>query len=247
MNKNNYFFIQKMSNELKAQILKEDPGDFDLSFKIIIIGDSFVGKSCLALKACKGLFEESYNPTIGFEFLTFFVKIDESNIKLQIWDTCGQEVYRSLISSFYHNSSLAILVYSIDNTNSFENLESWLNELKTLGNPDINIFLIGNKADLEDIREVSKEMGEKFSKSHDINFFLETSAKTGFNAENVFIKASKLLYEQHLKYKDRFSRPESVNNLLAEENYENNVILENENEDDDEDNEKNKKSRKKCC
>ena len=236
-----------MSNELKAQILKEDPGDFDLSFKIIIIGDSFVGKSCLALKACKGLFEESYNPTIGFEFLTFFVKIDESNIKLQIWDTCGQEVYRSLISSFYHNSSLAILVYSIDKIKSFENLESWLNELKTLGNPDINIFLIGNKADLEDSREVLKEMGEKFSKSHDINFFLETSAKTGFNAENVFIKASKLLYEQHLKYKDRFSRPESVNNLLAEENYENNVILENENEDDDEDNENNKKGRKKCC
>ena len=238
-----------MSNDLKIKILKEDPGDFDLSFKIIIIGDSFVGKSCLALKACKGLFEDNYNPTIGFEFLTFFVKIDESNVKLQIWDTCGQEVYRSLISSFYHNSSLAILVYSIDNANSFESLESWLNEIKTLGNPDINIFLIGNKADLEDNREVTKEMGQNFCNSHDIKFFLETSAKTGFNAENVFIEATKLLYEQHLKYKDRFSRPDSVNNLSMGENFgnSNNVILENENEDEDEDDENNKKKRKKCC
>ena len=237
-----------MSNEVKAQVLKEDPGDFDLSFKIIIIGDSFVGKSCLALKACKNLFTETYSPTIGFEFLTFFVKIEESNLKLQIWDTCGQEVYRSLISSFYHNSSLAILVYSIDNQNSFDSMESWLNKIKTLGNPDINIFLIGNKADLEENREVSKEMGEKFSKSHDVSLFLETSAKTGFNAENVFIEASKLLYQQHLKYKDRFSRPESVSNLSMGDNLENNnIILENENEDDDEDDENNKKKRKKCC
>ena len=237
-----------MSNDVKVHILKEDPGDYDLSFKIIIIGDTNVGKSCLALKACKNFFEEDYRPTIGFEFLTFFVKIEESNLKLQIWDTCGQEVYRSLISSFYHNSSLAILVYSIDNKNSFESLESWLNEIKTLGNADINIFLIGNKADLEDNREVSKEMGENFCKSHDIKFFLETSAKTGFNAENVFIEASKLLYQQHLKYKDRFSRPESVSNLLIGENSENNnVILEREIEDEDEDDENNKKKRKKCC
>ena len=230
-----------MSNERNVQILAEDPGDYDLSFKIIVIGDSFVGKSCLALKAVKGIYTENYNPTIGFEFLTFFVKIEESNIKLQIWDTCGQEVYRSLISSFYHNSSLAIMVYSIDNENSFLSLENWLNDIKTLGSPDINTFLIGNKVDLEEKREITKKMGEEFSKNHGIKLFMETSAKTGFNAENVFIEASKLLYEQHLKFKDRLSRPESVNNI----NLSNEVIVEEENEGDDEESVRVRK--KKCC
>ena len=234
-----------MSKDYKVEILEEDPGEFDLSFKLIVIGDSFVGKSCLSLKASKGIFDENYTPTIGFEFLTFFVKVDESNIKLQIWDTCGQEVYRSLISSFYHNSSLAILVYSIDNKNSYASLESWLNEIKTLGTPDINIFLIGNKADLEEKREVPKEKGEEFCKSHGINFFLETSARTGFNAQNVFLEASKLLYEQHLKFKDRLSRPNNVNNPLESVNRNTtNIILESTEETEEEDNTKRKK---KCC
>jgi Ras-related protein Rab-2A len=225
--------------------LQEDPGDFDLSFKIIVIGDSFVGKSCLSLKAAKGLYDENYNPTIGFEFLTFFVKISDINIKLQIWDTCGQEIYRSLISSFYRNSSLAILVYSIENKNSFHSLDSWLNDIKTLGNPDINIFLIGNKIDLEDKREITKEMGEEFCKNHGIKLFLETSAKTGINAQNVFLEASKLLYEQHLKFKDRFSRPDSIGNLNLDSSESKNAILEEENEREEEENEKTRN--KKCC
>ena len=235
-----------MSKDDEIQIIEEDPGEFDLSFKLIVIGDSFVGKSCLSLKASKGVFNENYTPTIGFEFLTFFVKIGESIIKLQIWDTCGQEVYRSLISSFYHNSSLAILVYSIDNKNSYASLESWLNEIKTLGSPDINIFLIGNKADLEEKREVPKEKGEEFCKSHGINFFVETSARTGFNAQNVFLEASKLLYQQHLQYKDKLSRPNSANALIVLGNRDTtNIILES-NEEDEEEDEK-KKRKKKCC
>jgi small GTP-binding protein len=226
------------------KILKEPPADFDLNFKLIVIGDSFVGKSCLSLKATKGLFEANYSPTIGFEFLTFFVNIENTNIKLQIWDTCGQEEYRSLISSFYHNSSLAILVYSIDNENSFNNLEIWLNEIKTLGNPDMNIFLVGNKADLEDKRQVSKERAEEFCKSHQINFFLETSAKTGLNAQNVFIEASKLLFQKHSEIKDRFSRPDSVN--VTERNTENNsenvvhLVSKSQYEED-------KPRKRKCC
>jgi small GTP-binding protein len=227
------------------KILNEPPTDFDLNFKLIVIGDSFVGKSCLTLKATKGLFEANYSPTIGFEFLTFFVNIDNTNIKLQIWDTCGQEVYRSLISSFYHNSSLAILVYSIDNENSFNNLEIWLNEIKTLGNPDMNVFLVGNKADLEDKRQVSKERAEEFCKSHQMNFFLETSAKTGLNAQNVFIEASKLLFQKHLEIKDRFSRPDSVNvtERTSERNTVNVVHLVPKGQDEEE----GKRRKKKCC
>ena len=200
-----------MSNsDLKCEILDQDQSQFDLSFKLIIVGDSGVGKSCLVIKAIKNYFEDLYAPTVGFEFLSFNAKIEDQTIKLQIWDTCGQEVYRSLINSFYRSSSLAILVYSIDNRNSFNHLEDWLNDIKTQSNPDTKIFLIGNKVDLEDKREISKEMGEKFCSDHNLSLFLETSAKTGFNAQNLFMQAGILLYKEHVKNKDALSRPGSL-------------------------------------
>lgn len=233
-----------MSKE-EIVILEEPPIESDLNFKIIIIGDSFVGKSCLSLRGVKGVFNETeYSPTIGFEFLTFFIKIDGTIIKLQIWDTCGQEVYRSLIKSFYHNSSLGILVYSIDNKNSFDNLDTWLNEIKNEGSPDINIFLIGNKVDLENQREVGKGEAEKFCKINQIKLFLETSAKTGFNTQNVFVEASKLLYQQHLEHKDRISRAVSINNEFRNSE---NAYLEKgaRNEGEEEVDERPRK--KKCC
>jgi len=199
-----------MSNsDIKCEIIR-DQGQFDLCFKLIVIGDSGVGKSCFVIKAIKNYFEDLYAPTVGFEFLSFTIKINEQAIKLQIWDTCGQEAYRSLINSFYRNSSLAILVYSIDNYNSFYRLETWLNDIKTQSSPDIKIILIGNKADLEDKREVSKELGEKFCNDHKLSLFMETSAKTGFNAQNLFMKAGTILYEEHLKNKDNISRPGSI-------------------------------------
>ena len=230
------------SRDYKVELQNNDPGDSDLCFKIIIIGDSSVGKSCLALRATKGTFDSIYTPTVGFEFLTLFLKIEDSNIKLQIWDTCGQEVYRSLIGSFYRNSSLALIVYSIDNENSFNNIESWLNELKTKGNPDINIFLVGNKADLEDKRAITKEMASDVCDTHNIKFFLETSAKTGFNVKNIFIESAKLLYEQHIKFKDRISRPESFGHLMVDNGKNNIGALEKE-----EKNEEEEKKRKWCC
>ena len=167
--------------------ISEDNNDSDITFKLIIIGDSGVGKSCLALKAIKNIFEDYYSPTIGFEFLTYSTKVEDRNIKLQVWDTCGQEVYRSLITSFYRNSSLAIIVYSIDSEESFRHIETWLNDVKTLSNPNIKIVLIGNKNDLEDQRKISKEKGENFYKDHKLSLFMETSAKTGFNSKLINI------------------------------------------------------------
>ena len=222
-----------MSKEYKIEFQQNIYEESDLNFKIILIGDSYVGKSCLALKATKGTFESLYTPTVGFEFLTFYVKINDINVKLQIWDTCGQEVYRSLIGSFYRNSSLAIIVYSIDNENSFNNIESWLNELKTKGNPDIVIFLVGNKADLEDKRIISKDMANDLCDNYNIKFFLETSAKTGFNVKNIFIEAAKVLYEQHIKFKDRISRPESLSHISTEENKNNSQSLETQKDTDE--------------
>ena len=201
------------SNDLNYEISNKDNSQFDLSFKLIVIGNSGVGKSCLTIKAIKNKFADFYYPTIGFEFFSFNLKIEDVNIKLQIWDTCGQEAYRSIINSFYRNSSLAIIVYAIDDKQSFKDLESWLNDIKSKANPDIKIILIGNKVDLEDKREVEKEMGEKFCKDNDLCLFMETSAKTGLNAQNLFIEAAKILFEQHRLMMGDSSRPGNISIL----------------------------------
>ena len=187
-------------SDYKIEMLPEDYPQYDLSFKLIFIGDSGVGKSCLTTKAVKNNFEEYYQATVGFEFLTFNMKVNDKIIKLQIWDTCGQEIYRSLISNFYRNSSLAVLIYAIDNKESFNHAENWLNDLKSQANPDIRIFLVGNKADLEEDRKISKEEGEKYKEDQHLDLFMETSAKTGHNARNVLVEAAKILYKDYLKF-----------------------------------------------
>ena len=186
--------------DYKIELLPEDYPQYDLSFKLIFIGDSSVGKSCLTAKAVKNNFEEYYQATVGFEFLTFNMKVNDKVIKLQIWDTCGQEIYKSLISNFYRNSSLAVLVYAIDNKESFNHVENWLNDLKSQANPDVRIFLVGNKADLEEDRKIKKEEGEKYKEDQHLDLFMETSAKTGHNARNVLVEAAKILYKDYLKF-----------------------------------------------
>ena len=230
-------------DDLTYEILTEEWTEFELTFKIIVVGDSGVGKSCLTMRGTKNHFEDYYSPTVGFEFFTFNIKIKDKNIKLQIWDTCGQEAYRSLITSFYRNSSLAILVYSIDNLNSFNNIESWLNEIKSQANPDIKIFLIGNKTDLEDKRKITTDEAKLFSKNHAFHYFSETSAKNGFNAQEIFIRAAKELYMYHLEYKDRSTRPGSLTQSTIPYQPEmnmNNIVL------DEEEDDKHRK-KKKCC
>ena len=101
-------------DEFNIELLPEDFAQYDISFKVIVIGNAGVGKSCLSMQATKRRFENNYLATVGFEFFVFNMKLDNKVLKLQIWDTCGQEVYRSLITSFYKNSSLAIIVYAID-------------------------------------------------------------------------------------------------------------------------------------
>ena len=188
--------------DYKIELLPEDYPQYDLSFKLIFIGDSGVGKSCLTTKAVKNNFEEYYQATVGFEFLTFNIKVNDKVCKLQIWDTCGQEIYKSLISNFYRNSSLACLLYAIDNKESFLHAESWLNDLKSQANPDVRIFLVGNKADLEEERKVTKEEGLKYKEDQHLDLFMETSAKTGQNARNVLVEAAKILYKDYLKFNE---------------------------------------------
>ena len=190
------------NKDLKYELLPDDYNDKDISFKIIVIGNSGVGKSSLTNKATRNIFEENYHATVGFEFFTFNVKIQGKVISLQIWDTCGQELFRSLITNFYRNTSLAIIVYSVTSEESFQDIDMWLKELRTHANPDVKVVLIGNKIDLENERKISKEEGEKLAKTNKFDKFVETSAKTGINTMSTFVEIAFLLYENYLKFKD---------------------------------------------
>ena len=188
-------------------------GKYDYSFKMIVIGDAGVGKSCLTNRAAKDKFISNYSPTIGFEFLSFSTNIDNKIVKLQIWDTCGQEVYRSLITNFYRNASLAMMVYSIDSKESFLHINQWLKEVRIQSNPDVKIILIGNKADLESEREVDYDVAQKFKEENQILYFEETSAKTGLNSKKVFEEAAKILYDETKNYKSNSKNNELISDI----------------------------------
>jgi len=192
--------------------IEDSDNKYDFTFKMIVIGDAGVGKSCLTGRAIKDKFETEYAPTVGFEFLSFSTKIDNKIIKLQIWDTCGQEVYRSLITNFYRNASLAMMVYSINSRESFIHINQWLKEVRIQSHPDVKIILVGNKADLNNERKVSKDEAQRYKEENQILYFEETSAKTGFNAKEVFTEAARILYEEHKRYKSR-----AVNNDIIDE------------------------------
>jgi small GTP-binding protein len=202
-------------NENKILILnslEEDFKEFDLSFKVILLGNSGVGKTCISNMAIKSKFIESLNTTIGIDYLTLFIQLNNKIIKLQIWDTCGQEVYRSLISSFYKNASLAIIVYAIDDRNSFKDIDSWVKDLKSKASPDIKIIMVGNKNDLEEERIISYEEGKNLANEYKFIEFFETSAKTGDNIKDLFLRIGSILYKDYLSYSENSSASSSTKN-----------------------------------
>ena len=190
-----------MEEKKEYEILGEDYPTYDLSFKIIVIGNSGVGKSSLSIQAARHTFAENYFATVAVEFFTMNIKLQNKLIKLQISDTCGQEIYRSLISNFYRNSSLAVIVYSITDSSSFDSIDNWVKELKANSSPDIKVFLIGNKIDLEDQRVVSTEQGKMLQNDYNLDLFVESSAREGHNTEYIFAQAAKVLYDDYVKYK----------------------------------------------
>merc|ERR1712170_315611 len=158
-------------------------------FKYIIIGDTGVGKSCLLLQFTDKRFQPVHDLTIGVEFGSRTITIDDNQIKLQIWDTAGQEKFRSITRSYYRGAAGALLVYDITRRDTFEHLQSWLEDCRRYSNKDIVIMLIGNKSDLSNKRAVSKEEGESFAAKNGLTF-LETSAKTAENVEAAFIDSA---------------------------------------------------------
>ena len=159
--------------------------DYEMMVKIILIGDSAVGKTNIMSKYLKGEFQENTKATVGVEFGSKLFKIDNHTIKAQIWDTAGQEKYKAITGAYYKGSKGAFVVYDITRRDTFESADRWINDLKVTADPKINIILIGNKCDLEDKREVLKEQGEEKAKSFDCAFF-ETSALKGDNIDKGF-------------------------------------------------------------
>lgn len=124
--------------------------NFEYIFKYIVIGDTNVGKSCIVLRFIEGVFKKDQENTIGVEFGTKEVEIEGKNVKLQIWDTAGQEAFKSITRSYYRAAAGALLVYDVTSEDSFENVKTWLDEARNNGNEEMVICLVGNKIDLED-------------------------------------------------------------------------------------------------
>ena len=166
-------------------MVSPDAENFDYLFKYIIIGDASVGKSNLLLRFAYGEFREEYQVTIGVEFGAKNVKIRGQTYRIQIWDTTGQENYRSITRNYYKNSACALLVYDITNRESFTNIKTWVDECKNQTAKTIFFVLVGNKSDLGDQREVTEEEGKELAVQLGIPFY-ESSAKTGENVEQIF-------------------------------------------------------------
>jgi len=161
-------------------------------FKLVLLGESAVGKSSLVLRFVKGQFLDYQESTIGAAFLTQTVCLNDTTVKFEIWDTAGQERYHSLAPMYYRGAQAAIVVYDITSYDSFDRAKKWVKELQRQGNPNIVIALAGNKVDLASKRTVEIEESQAYAEENGI-LFMETSAKTAANVNELFVAIAKKL------------------------------------------------------
>uniref|UniRef100_A0A8V1ABB1 small monomeric GTPase n=1 Tax=Gallus gallus TaxID=9031 RepID=A0A8V1ABB1_CHICK len=158
---------------------------YDYLFKLLLIGDSGVGKTCALFRFSEDAFNATFISTIGIDFKIRTIELDGKRIKLQIWDTAGQERFRTITTAYYRGAMGIMLVYDITNEKSFENIRNWVRNIEEHASPDVEKMILGNKCDANDKRQVSREQGEKLAASFGIKF-METSAKANINIENAF-------------------------------------------------------------
>ncbi|XP_067404443.1 ras-related protein Rab-41 isoform X5 [Emydura macquarii macquarii] len=161
-------------------------------FKLVFLGEQSVGKTSLITRFMYDSFDNTYQATIGIDFLSKTMYLEDRTIRLQLWDTAGQERFRSLIPSYIRDSAAAIVVFDITNLNSFQQTSKWIDDVRTERGSDVIIMLVGNKTDLADKRQVSIEEGER--KAHELNvMYIETSAKAGYNMKQLFRRVAAAL------------------------------------------------------
>lgn len=171
----------------------DDEQSEDYLFKVVLIGDSAVGKSNLLSRYARNEFHFNSKATIGVEFQTQSMELDGKEIKAQIWDTAGQERFRAVTSAYYRGAVGALIVYDISRKQTFENVGRWLEELRMHSDTSVVVMLVGNKCDLKNIREVSEEDGTALAESENM-FFIETSALDSTNVTTAFQTVVKEIY-----------------------------------------------------
>jgi len=158
---------------------------YDYLFKLLLIGDSGVGKTCVLFRFSEDQFNSTFISTIGIDFKIRTIELDGKKVKLQIWDTAGQERFRTITTAYYRGAMGIMLVYDITNTKSFDNIKNWIRNIEEHASSDVEKMILGNKCDMNDKRVVTEEKGQMLALEYGIKF-LETSAKAGDNIEKAF-------------------------------------------------------------
>merc|ERR1711976_127868 len=161
-------------------------------YKVVFLGKQSVGKTSLITRFMYDSFDNTYQATIGIDFLSKTMYLEDRTVRLQLWDTAGQERFRSLIPSYIRDSTVAVVVYDVTNINSFQQTNKWIDDVRTERGTDVIIVLVGNKTDLADKRQVSIDEGERRAKELNV-MFIETSAKTGYNVKQLFRRVAAAL------------------------------------------------------
>ena len=168
--------------------------DYDYIFKVLLLGNSDVGKSSIILRYVEQTWSDIFVPTIGVDFKVKTLQINKKNVKMQIWDTAGQERFRTVVSSYFKGSHGIFIIYDITNRESFKNLENWLGEIEKNSSENVLKILIGNKCDLENERDVQFDEGQAFANRNGMQF-IETSAKNNTNINEAFEALAKLMIQ----------------------------------------------------